>query len=159
CRLHMNIVEVLTGKIYPIEVLPVENSDYKSLVKARYFFDRKEERKKEVYKLVIKGQSDILVLISIEKIPSEWTIHKRLLTVSKENLGNGKVFENVAGNLIAYAAKLAVADFGELACISLRPKSSIAQHYINKYNMNVTGMTLSLEAPEIVNLINKYDHE
>ena len=34
----MNIVEVSTGNIYPIEVLPVENTDYKLLTKSRYFF-------------------------------------------------------------------------------------------------------------------------
>lgn len=155
----MNVVEVSTGKIHPIEVLPVENTDYKSLSKARYFFNWKEERKEEVYKVVLKGQNDILGLVSIERIPSEWRVHIRLLTVSKENVGNGKVFENITGNIIAYVAKIAVAEFGELACVSLRPKSSIAKHYIDKYNMNVTGMTLSLEVPEIVNLINQYDHD
>ena len=81
----MNIVERLTGKVYPIEILPVENTDYKSLSKARYFFDWKEERKQEVYKLVKKGQHEILGLVSIERIPAEWRIHIRLLTVSKEH--------------------------------------------------------------------------
>ncbi|MBK9985189.1 MAG: N-acetyltransferase [Saprospiraceae bacterium] len=155
----MYVVEVATQKKHLIEVLPVETTDYNSLSKARYFFNWKEERKQEVYKVVLKGQNDILGLISIERIPSEWRVHIRLLTVSRENMGNGKVFENVAGNLIAYVAKIAVIDFGVLACVSLRPKSSIAQHYIDKYNMNATGMTLSLEVPEIVNLINQYDHD
>ncbi len=155
----MTITEVSTGKVYPIEVLPVESSDYKTLSKARYFFDWKDERNEEVYKLVMKGQKNILGLVSIERITSEWRIHIRLLTVSKENLGAGKVFENIAGNLIAHVAKIAVVEFGELACVSLRPKSSIAQHYINKFNMRVTGMTLSLEVPEILNLINQYDHD
>jgi len=155
----MYIVEASTGKICTIEVFPVENADYKSLPKDRYFFNWKSESKEEVYKLVIKGQNDILGLVSIERIPSEWRIHIRLLTVSIENKGKEKLFEKIAGNLIAYVAKIAVADFGELACISLRPKSSIAQHYINTYNMNVTGMTLSLEVPEIINLINQYDHD
>ncbi len=39
------------------------------------------------------------------------------------------------------------------------PKSQIAQHYINKYNMNITGMTLSIEVPEIIDLINLYDND
>jgi hypothetical protein len=155
----MNIVEVLTGKIYQIEVLPVESSDYKILTKTRYFFDWKEEKDYEIYKLVIMGQNDILGLVSIERIPSEWRIHIRLLTVSLENKGENKVFEKIAGNLIAFVSKIAIIDFGELACVSLRPKSSIAQHYITKYNMNITGATLSLEVPEIINLINQYDHD
>ena len=116
-------------------------------------------KKEEVYKLVLKGQKDILGLVSIERIPSEWRIHIRLLTVSVENKGKEKEFDKITGNLIAYVAKIALADFGQMACISLRPKSSIAKHYMTKYNMNMTGMTLSLEVPEIVNLINKYDHD
>jgi hypothetical protein len=155
----MNIVEVLTGKIHPIEILPVESKDYKSLSKTRYSFEWEEEKKQEVYKLVMKGQNDILGLVSIERITPEWRIHIRLLTVSLENKGGRKVFEKIAGNLIAFVSKIAVTDFGELACVSLRPKSSIAQHYITKYNMNVTGMTLSLEVPEIIDLINQYDHD
>lgn len=155
----MIIIEVSTGKAYPIEILPIGKLDYRFLSKSRYFFDWKKESKEEVFKLVIKGQSDILGLVSIERIPAEWRIHIRLLTVSKENSGSGKVFENIAGNLIAYVSKIAVGDFGELACVSLKPKSSIAQHYIMKYHMNVTGLTLSLEVPEIINLINQYDHD
>ena len=155
----MNVVEVSTEKKHPIEVLPVEKTDYKSISKAQYFFNWKEERNEEVYKAVLKGRNGILGLVSIERIPSEWRVHIRLLCVSKENAGKGKVFEKIAGNLIAFVAKIAVADYGELACVSLRPKSSIAQHYIDKYNMNVTGITLSLEVPEILNLINQYDHD
>jgi hypothetical protein len=155
----MNIVEVLTGNICPIEVLPVTNTDFTSISKARYFFDWKEEKKEEVYKLVLKGQKDILGLVSIERIPSEWRIHIRLLTVSVENKGKEKQFDKITGNLMAYVAKIALLDFGQMACVSLRPKSSIAKHYMKKYNMNMTGMTLSLEVPEIVNLINKYDHD
>jgi hypothetical protein len=155
----MVIVEVLTGKTYPIEILPVESRDYKLISKSRYFFDWKEEKNQEVYKLIIKGQNDILGLVSIERIPSEWRVHIRLLTVSNENVGVNKRFENIAGNLISYVAKIAVADFGELACVSLRSKSSIAKHYIDKYKMNITGMTLSLEVPEIINLINQFDND
>ena len=93
----------------------------------------------------------------MERIPTEWRIHIRLLTVSRENKGKDKKYDKIAGNLIAYVSKLAVEEFGELACISLRPKTLIAQHYIDKYNMNTTGITLSLEVPEILNLINQYD--
>lgn len=155
----MTVVEVLTGEKYAIEVLALENTDFKSLSKTRYFFDWKKEKTQEIYKLVMKGQHDILGLISIERIPTEWRIHIRLLTVSIENKGKGKIFEKIAGNLIAFVSKIAVIEFGELACVSLRPKSSIVQHYITKYNMNITGSTLSLEVPEIINLINEYDHD
>lgn len=157
CRMY--VIEVSNGKIIPIEILAVESTDYVVIKKSRYFFDWKSEQHHENYKLVIPGQRDILGLISIERIPAEWRIHIRLLTVSIENKGNGKIYDRIIGNLLAFVASLAIRLYGELACISLRPKTAIAQHYINKYNMNSTGMTLSLEVPEIIHLINQYNHE
>lgn len=155
----MKIIDRSTGRKHSIDILPVEIDDFKTLQKDRYFFDWKIEKNQEVYKLQIKGSSDILGLVSIERIPQEWRIHIRLLTVSKENKGNEKKYDKIAGNLIAYVAKIAIREFGELACVSLRPKSQIAKHYIDKYNMNITGMTLSIEVPEIIDLINLYDND
>ena len=88
-----------------------------------------------------------------------WRVHIRLLTVSKDNRGKEKQYDGIAGNLIAYAARIAVKEYAEYACVSLRPKSQIAQHYIDKFNMKLTGMTLCIEVPEILDLINQYDHE
>jgi hypothetical protein len=155
----MKIIDTTTGENHSVDILPVEIDELKTLRKDRYFFDWKTEKNQEVYKLQIRGSSNILGLVSIERIIQEWRIHIRLLTVSKENKGYEKKYDKVAGNLIAYVAKIAIREFGELACVSLRPKSQIAQHYIDKYNMNITGMTLSLEVPEIIDLINLYDND
>ena len=155
----MKIIDTSTGEKHSVDILPVEIDEFKTLRKGRYFFDWRIEKNQEVYKLQIIGSSDILGLVSIERIPQEWRIHIRLLTVSKENKGNEKKYDKIPGNLIAYVAKIAIREFGELACVSLRPKSQIAQHYIDKYNMNITGMTLSIEVPEIIDLINLYDND
>ncbi len=155
----MNIIEVATGQSHLIEIAPVQKSDFKKLPANRYFFDWNEEAAFEIFKLTIKGKDDILGLISFERIPDEVRIHVRLLTASVENVGAAKIYDRIIGNLLAYLAKLAVLDFGEWACISLRPKTQIAQHYIDKYKMNVTGVTLSLEVPEIFELIELYDHD
>lgn len=155
----MYVKETSSGKNHQIEITPVEDVDFKTIGEDRFFFDWRLERKFEIYKLQIKRLSDILGLISLERIPNEWRVHIRLLTVSTENRGKKKTYDRIAGNLIAYAAKIALTDYAELACVSLRPKSQIAQHYITKYNMTSTGLTLSIEVPEILNLINLYDHE
>ena len=155
----MTIVDTSTGKKHLVNILPVEYDELKTLRKDRYFFDWKIEKGQEVYKLQMKGPGDILGLISIERIPQEWRIHIRLLTVSKENKGDEKKYDRIAGNLIAYVAKIAVREYGELSCVSLRPKSRIVKHYIDKYNMNITGQTLSIEVPEIIDLINLYDND
>lgn len=155
----MTVIETSSGTSFKIEILPVEKVDYKLLGKNRYFFDWRTERNFEVYKLRIVGSNEILGLISLERIPQEWRIHIRLLTLSIENKGRDKKYHKIAGNLIAHAAKIAVTDYAEYACVSLRPKSQLAQHYIDEYKMTATGITLSIQVPEILDLINFYDHE
>lgn len=155
----MNVIETSSGEIHKVEIKAIEDGDYKTLSKSRFFFDWKVEQEYEVYKLQIAGTNEIIGLISLERIPEEWRVHIRLLTVSKDNKGKEKKYDKIAGNLITYAAKIAIKEYAEYACVSLRPKSQIAQHYIDKYNMKLTGMTLSIEVPEILDLINYYDHE
>jgi hypothetical protein len=155
----MLIVNTATGERHPVQIEPVEPIDYKNITKRRYFFDWQREQEYEVFKLCIVDTKDILGLISFERIPEEWRIHIRLLTVSRENKGNNKKYECIAGNLITFVSRIALMEYAELACVSLRPKEAIAQHYVKKYGMNRTGMTLSVELPEILNLISKYDHD
>jgi ribosomal protein S6E (S10) len=76
----MKIIAISTGEKYSVDILPVEIDEFKTLRKDRYFFDWKIEKNQEVYKLQIKGSSDIIGLVSIERIPQEWRIHIRLLT-------------------------------------------------------------------------------
>ena len=155
----MFIIETSTGTKHEVEIKHVESSDFKNIGKKRYYFDWNVERHYELFKLSLVKSNDILGLLSIEKFHDEWRIHIRLLTVSKENKGTEKAYDRIAGNLIMFASRLAVQDFAELACVSLRPKSDIAQHYIEKYKMKSTGLTLSIEAPEIFHLINEYNHD
>lgn len=155
----MNIIEIATGQTHLVEVVAVEKGDFENLPADRYFFDWNKEADFEIFKLTIKGKDDILGLISFETIIEEMRIHIRLLTVSRENVGKDKIYDKIIGNLLTYAAKRAVRDFAEWACISLRPKTQIAQHYIDKYKMDTTGMTLSLEVPKILELIELYDHD
>ncbi|WP_339787506.1 N-acetyltransferase [uncultured Imperialibacter sp.] len=155
----MVVIDTGTGASHKVEIEPVDDRDFASLTKAKYFFDWKQEKEFEMYKLRIANTRDILGLVSIERIPEEWRLHIRLLTVSKENKGSSKKFENIAGNLLTFVSKIAVREYGELACVSLKPKGLIARHYIDKFGMNVTGLTLSIEILEIFNLIETYDHD
>jgi hypothetical protein len=153
------VIDTGTGASHKVEIEPVDGRDFASLTKARYFFDWRQEKEFEMYKLRIANTRDILGLVSIERIPEEWRLHIRLLTVSKENKGSSKKFENIAGNLLTFISKIAVREYGELACVSLKPKGIIARHYIDKFGMNVTGLTLSIEILEIFKLIETYDHD
>ncbi|WP_134088562.1 N-acetyltransferase [Olivibacter sp. XZL3] len=155
----MSVLEVSTGQRYHIKVIKVEAADFKVISNKRYFFNWNEEKAYEIVKLTLVDNKDILGLMSFEYIDTEKRIHVRLLAVSKENVGKNKVYDDIVGNLLTFAAKKAVLKYAEWACISLRPKTELVQHYIDKYKMNITGMTLSLEVPEILELINNYDHE
>ena len=155
----MHVVKTVTGEKHSVTIQPVVTRDYNQLDCNRYHFDWKAEQAYEVYKLMIVGETDILGLTSIQIIPEEWRFHIRLLSASKENTGEDKIYDRVAGNLIAYVAKIAVREFAELACVSLRPKTSIVRHYMQKYDMKRSGITLSLEMPEILEVINRYDHD
>jgi len=153
----MAITEVKSGKEFEIDITPVDLIDFKSITKKKYFFDWKLEKDNNIQKLTIKDQSEILGLVSFEFIPEEWRIHIRLITVSVENKGKGKVYDGIVGNILTHVSKLAIKEYGELACVSLKPKGAIAHHYIDEYEMNITGATLSLELVEILALIEKYD--
>jgi hypothetical protein len=54
---------------------------------------------------------------------------------------------------------MVIREFGELACVSLKSKSKIAQHYMDKYAVILTGITLRREVKEIIGLINFYDND
>jgi hypothetical protein len=155
----MFVLEVETGREVEVVVEPVERNDFQRITKKRYFFNWKEEKGQELYKISRVDNLDILGLVSFERIPSEWRIHIRLLSVSTENKGADKEFERVVGNLLTFIARESLKDFGEMCCVSLIPKSRLAPHYIEKYGMHRTGMTLSVELPEILNLLTRYGYE
>lgn len=145
-----------TREKVPVEILPVENSDYKILKREKYYFDWIKEKRYNTFKLQIKETREILGVISYEEISNEWRHHIRLLSTSKENVGKFKKYEDIAGQLISFVGEDAILKYGELACISLRPKTRLAKHYIQKYNMTLTGMTISIMMPEIISLVKKY---
>ena len=155
----MYIIDVKTGSKHEVEVNSVEPEDYKLITKKEFFFNWKLEKDYEVYKISIKGDSKILGLVSVERIMDEFRIHIRLLTVSSLNKGRRKQYQRIVGNLLTFISKIAVKEFAELACVSLKPKEAVAQHYIDTYGMNITGATLSIEILEIFELLKRFDNE
>lgn len=155
----MKVYQRKTGQYHPVKILRVSDGELNSLDKERYFFDWSSEKGQEVFKLCKVDTSNALGIISYERFDSEWRLHIRLLAVSKENMGETKIFEGIAGNMIAYTAKIAIKDYGEMACVSLKPKTKLIKHYISTYNMRKRGNLLSLEVPEIIHLVNTYDNK
>lgn len=148
-----------TGKYCGALVLPVDEDDYDELTKEKFFFDWKKEGGHEVYKLCLEDSGDILGLVSIDRIPAEWRIHIRLLSVSWDNMGVNKRYQGIVGNLFAFTGKIALQEYGELACVSLIPKTALVKHYLREFGMTVTGMTLSMHFLRIMELIDRFDYE
>ncbi|MEM6719322.1 MAG: N-acetyltransferase [Bacteroidota bacterium] len=153
----MNIVDVRTGKKHLVEILPVEKDDYKKITKSIFWLNWKEEQDFSVYKLQRKGSNELLGLISLENFDAESRVEIRLLAVSKNNRGKSKEYANIAGNLIAFACIESLKLYGEMACVSLVPKTELVAHYIEKYDMLQAGRSLFLEGIELIRLITKYD--
>ena len=105
-----------SGEIISTEISLVTTSDLKLVTKSRgwlfnwkYEFGRKE---REVYKLTILNQPGITQgLMSLTIEPDHVYIH--LLESASYNIGKGKIYEWVPGNLVAFACNLSFQRGGE----------------------------------------------
>ncbi|WP_118976436.1 N-acetyltransferase [Taibaiella koreensis] len=155
----MALIKVKTREEQKVKIVPVEEEDYKALTKKRYHFSWKSFKghaNVAVYKLQIPGEDDILGVMALIDFPRESRIEISLLACSLENVGENKTYEGIAGNLIAYAGRLAVKRYGKNACLSLVPKTRLKKHYIDKYGMLDAGWQLFLEGKVLNDIILKY---
>jgi hypothetical protein len=150
----MFIVEVATGRRQDVTIGPIKDPDRRLLTKARFAFNWKNET--NVYELRLSAGNNILGAMSIEIVPVESRIEIKLRAVSKENVGNEKVYDRIAGNLLAAAARIAVREFGADAAINLIPKTELGQHYMDAYGFEQAGRSLFLEGKQLINLIDTY---
>ena len=139
----MKIIERATGRTYKGKIEKLNLNDVKKLKNNDQFvFDWSKEARNEVYKLRIKGEDEILGLVSIINIPGEKRIHINLLEASKRNVGREKLFLNIAGILMAYIGRLAFTKRYN-GFVSLQPKSALAEVYL-KYGFRKVGLFLAI---------------
>lgn len=153
---EVDIIEIFRGNRFIVVIEPVESNDFRRITKAQFSFNWKLERDKVLFKIRRIDQTDILGLISLDFVDQEERIEIRLLAVVKWNIGNGKRYEKIAGNLLAYAARLALERFGSYAAISLKPKTKLRQHYMDMYGFEQAGYSLVLTGNPLINLVNEY---
>ena len=102
----MTITEIRTNKKFGVVVSPVNLEDLKQLTIKRYYFSwKKISLVARLYKLCIKGKEEILGVIAVVDIPEEMRIEIKLLSCSKENVGHDKIYDNIAGCLVAYTCR------------------------------------------------------
>jgi hypothetical protein len=110
---------------------------------------------KEVYKLTIVNNADIIQgLISFTIKPDH--IYMDLIESAPFNLGRNKIYEGVAGNLVAFACKIAF-QRGFDGFISFTAKTKLIEHYektLGAYHFGNHLMIIETNAASI--LVDKY---
>ena len=158
-NLFVFLTHLRDNRRLPVTIEKVTDIDFKSITVKRFAFNWKLERSRTVYKLSLKGTSDILGLMALNFVNEEQRIEIKLLAVAIEQVGRNKTMDRIAGNLLAYAARLAVKHFGAWAAISLIPKTALKQHYMDKYGFGSSGISLFMEGRELAKLLKNYDYD
>ena len=131
-RLTNSIVNCVSGGSFPTEVLNLTLNDIKSNASLKKWkFNWAKELKapdREVYKLVITvDHNTIQGLISL--IVKADHVYVHLIENAPFNFGKGKLYEGVAGNLMAFACRLSF-QRGNEGYVSFLSKTNLIEHYI-----------------------------
>ncbi|MEL6866536.1 MAG: hypothetical protein AAFP19_19075 [Bacteroidota bacterium] len=152
----MKLLHVKTKREVQAEILEVEDEDYKLIKKSKEFgFDWSLERKYNVFKIVTLENEEIQGLLSVINIKDEFRIHINLIENANSNRGKNKMYDRVAGCLLAFAVQIAF-EKGYLGFTSLIPKTELIGLYIKKYGFSQYGRQLAIERKEAIGLIKKY---
>jgi hypothetical protein len=127
-----SIERVSTGEIFQTDVEPVEWEEVKLIHKKdEWNFNWKRECRlpeRRLYKLVIKGRSEIQGLLSLEIKKNEQLIEMHLIENARRNQGKEKIYAGVAASLVAFACKLSF-DAGFDGLVVFTAKTKLVSHY------------------------------
>jgi len=125
-----SVLEVKTNKTFETEVLPLSQQEALKIHKQDgWNFNWKSESKekdRELYKLVIEGNTKIQGLLSLEVMDSYVEMH--LIENAPHNYGSGKKYAGGAANLVAFTCKRSF-ELGFEGFISFRAKTQLIEHY------------------------------
>lgn len=158
-RLINSILNKVSGDSFQTEVIRLGKSDLKHISKSKgWNFNWKEEFdeiKKEVYKLTIVNNPNIvqgLLSVTIEQDH----VYMNLLESAPFNIGKHKLYEGVAGNLVAYACKISFQK-GYDGYIAFTAKAKLINHYkstLGAYHFKNQRMIIETREARI--LVEKY---
>ena len=130
-RLTNSILNTISGDSFQTEVSRFTLKDSKQAIKKNgWDFDWKTELKNdvnEVYKLTIINNPEIIQgVMSVRKESDH--VFMNLLENAPFNIGRNKLYEGVAGNLVAYACKLSF-QYGFDGFVAFTAKTKLIDHY------------------------------
>ena len=130
-RLTNSIQNTISGDSFSTDVSRLIKADLKQITKKNgWSFNWKselEDNAREVYKLTITNNPNIIQgLLSFTIQPDH--IYMDLLESAPFNRGKNKLYEGVAGNLVAYACKISFQQ-GYNGYVSFTSKTKLIDHY------------------------------
>ena len=152
----MKLILVATGEKVEATIEQLSVQDVKRLKDSKKFlFDWSTESGKEVYRISLAGETDILGLISLVDIPEELRIHINLIESSEENKGTAKLYDHIPGCLIGFACQIAF-EKGYGGFVSLVAKTKLIDYYSNKFGFFHMGTHMVVFAESAQEIIIKY---
>lgn len=156
-RLTNSIVEVATDRKLDTEVERVTREHIPLLTRKGWRFKWDQERMtrgREVFMLTTSVPAVIHGLISLEDRKDH--IYVSLVESADFNLGKGKLYEGVAGNLFAFACKRSF-EAGYEGLIAMVPKTQLREHYARTLGArSITGRIMIIDGKEALALTEHY---
>lgn len=154
-----SIRNTISGDSFRTEVLRLTQADLKQITKKNgWNFNWKVElndNSKEVYKLTIADNPNIIQGLLSLTINADH-VYIDLLENAPFNLGRDKLYEGVAGNLVAHACKISF-QRGFSGYVSFTAKTRLMEHYQKTLNAIPFGGQLMIINTVAANiLIEKY---
>ena len=135
-RLTNSIQNTISCDSFPTDVSRLIKTDLRQITKKNgWVFNWKTElndNTKEVYKLTINNNPNIIQGILSITIETDH-VYMDLLESAPFNKGKNKLYEGVAGNLVAYACKKSFQN-GFDGYLSFTAKTKLINHYIKTLN-------------------------
>lgn len=152
----MKILHKKTNEFHKAVIELVKNEDWELIEQSGDFvFNWRKEKDFIVHKIRLQLEDKILGLISLEDIPKEYRLHIHLIESSNANKGQEKIYDNIAGCLIAHTCEIAFEKNYD-GFVSLKPKTEIVKLYKDKYGFVEMGQFLYTELENAEFLIKKY---
>jgi len=158
-RLTNSIQNTISGDSFQTDVIRFVKADLKDVTKKNgWSFNWKKElddNSKEIYKLTIVNNPNIiqgLLSITIEHDH----VFMNLVESAPFNIGKNKLYEGVAGNLVAYACRISFQK-GFDGFVAFDAKTKLIRHYqktLGAYHFGGQRMIIPTDAAQI--LIEKY---
>jgi hypothetical protein len=158
-KLTHSIENVVTGDIFPTEVLSLSKPDLIHLSKKNgWKFDWKNEYlqpDRDVFKLTILWNPTVIQgLISIAQKQGYLEMH--LIESAPFNYGKNKMHYGVAGNLVAFACKRSF-ELGFDGFVAFAAKTTLMEHYVKTLGaVPIGGQRMAIEEKQAINLVKRY---